>query len=109
MDPLHKWIGTIQPLQDVISEIFQMVLLPKYRTNKVPKPKAVENTVQLKRKEQSIYKPTDLWSKEEEVLAMKPDLTPCLTHSIIRTFTHTAYNAQNFDKLDVLLLIERKH
>jgi integrase/recombinase XerD len=35
------------------------------------KPQAIENIPTLKRKEQSIYKPTDLWTQEDDLLFLK--------------------------------------
>ena len=37
-------------------------------TDERPKPEVVEHIPQLKRKEQSIYKPTDLWTAEDNLL-----------------------------------------
>jgi integrase len=36
-----------------------------------PKPPVIENIGRLKRKELSIYKPTDLWSEEDDKLLLK--------------------------------------
>ena len=38
---------------------------------KRPRPSVVENIPQLKRKEQSIYKPSDLWTAEDDLLFLK--------------------------------------
>ena len=35
------------------------------------KPEVIENLKQLKRKEKSIYKPTDLWTQEDDQLFLK--------------------------------------
>ena len=47
-----------------------MVVLAGYK-NKRPKPSVIENIPQLKRKEKSIYKPTDLWTPEDDSLFLK--------------------------------------
>jgi integrase/recombinase XerD len=39
--------------------------------SKRPKPEVIENVSQLKRKEQSVYKPTDLWTTEADRLFLK--------------------------------------
>jgi integrase len=39
--------------------------------DKRPKPEVVQNIPQLKRKEKSIYKPTDLWTPEDDSLFLK--------------------------------------
>ncbi|MFL6435791.1 MAG: hypothetical protein ACJ71O_18920 [Nitrososphaeraceae archaeon] len=36
-----------------------------------PRPEVVDNIPQLKRKEQSIYKPTDLWTVQDDLLFLK--------------------------------------
>jgi integrase len=41
---------------------------PDIEQNKRPKPSIVDNIPQLKRKEKSIYKPTDLWTTEDDLL-----------------------------------------
>jgi len=38
---------------------------------KRPKPEVIENIPKLRRKEQSIYKPTDLWTAEDYLLFLK--------------------------------------
>jgi integrase len=44
---------------------------PDIEPNKSPKPQVVENIFQLKRKETSIYKPTDLCTVEDDLLFLK--------------------------------------
>ena len=61
----------LQPISGFIYKIFQMVILSDIEPNKRPKPKIIENIPQLKRKEQSIYKPTDLWTAEDDLLFFK--------------------------------------
>ena len=39
--------------------------------NKRPKPQVIENIPFMKRKEQSIYKPTDLWSTDDDLLFLR--------------------------------------
>lgn len=39
--------------------------------DKRPKPSVIENIPQLKRKEKSIYKPTDLWTPEDDSLFLR--------------------------------------
>jgi integrase len=53
---------------------------------KRPKPETVDNIPQLKRKEQSIYKPTDLWTPEDDLLFLKycPNKRDKCYHAISR-------------------------
>jgi hypothetical protein len=50
---------------------FKWFYSPNIESNKRPIPTVVENIPALKRKEQSIYKPTDLWTAEDELLFLK--------------------------------------
>jgi len=50
---------------------FKWLYYPAIEPSKRPKPEVIENIPQLKRKEQSIYKPTDLWTSEDDVLFLK--------------------------------------
>jgi hypothetical protein len=61
-DPQHKWIGTYNLYRVLIVKFFKWLYYPEMQPSKRPKPSLVENIPQLKRKEKSIYKPTDLWS-----------------------------------------------
>jgi hypothetical protein len=70
-DPLHKWIGTYNRYRVFIVQFLKWLYYPDIEPKKRPKPTAVENIPQLKRKEQSIYKPTDLWSPVEDLLFLK--------------------------------------
>jgi hypothetical protein len=55
-DPLHKWIGTYNLYRMLLVRFFRWFYYQDIEPNKRPKPKAVDNIAQLKRKEQSIYK-----------------------------------------------------
>jgi integrase/recombinase XerD len=70
-DPLHKWIGTYNLKRGIIVKFFKWLYYPDIEPTKRPKPKVVENIARLKRKEQSIYKPTDLWSQEDDLLFLR--------------------------------------
>jgi len=85
-DPLHKWIGTYNLYRMLLVRFFRWFYYQDIEPNKRPKPKAVENIAQLKRKEQSIYKPTDLWSKEDDILFLKycPSKRDRCYHAIAR-------------------------
>ncbi len=47
---------------------FKWLYYPDIEPDKRPKPDVIENIPQLKRKEKSIYKPTDLWTAEDDLL-----------------------------------------
>jgi len=68
VDPLHKWIGTYNIYRIELMRFFKWLYNPDIEQNERPKPSVIENIPQLKRKEKSIYKPTDLWTQEDDSL-----------------------------------------
>ncbi|MGA9843534.1 MAG: hypothetical protein WBP64_00335 [Nitrososphaeraceae archaeon] len=70
-DPLHKWIGTYNIIRICLSRFFKWLYYPDIEPDKRPKPDIIENIYMLKRKEQSIYKPTDLWTEEDDILFLR--------------------------------------
>jgi hypothetical protein len=71
VDPLHKWIGTYNAYRIHLMRFFKWLYFPDIEQKKRPKPSVIENIPQLKRKEKSIYKPTDLWTAEDDSLFLK--------------------------------------
>jgi integrase/recombinase XerD len=71
-DPLHKWIGTYNIYRIHLMRFFRWLYYPDvYPSRNRPKPPVIENIPQLKRKEKSIYKPTDLWTDEDDSLFLR--------------------------------------
>jgi hypothetical protein len=62
VDPLHKWIGTYNTYRIQLMRFFKWLYYLDIEPTKRPKPSVIDNIVKLKRKEKSIYKPTDLWT-----------------------------------------------
>jgi integrase len=50
---------------------FKWLYYPDIEQKKRAKPSVIENIPQLKRKEKSIYKPTDLWTPEDDSLFLR--------------------------------------
>jgi integrase len=71
IDPLHKLIGTYNTYAIHLTRFFKRLYNPDIEPDKRPKPEVVQNLPQLKRKEKSIYKPTDLWTAEDDSLFLK--------------------------------------
>jgi integrase/recombinase XerD len=71
VDPLHKWIGTYNLYRIHLMRFFKWLYSPDMEPDKRPKPPIIENIPQLNRKEKSIYKPTDLWTQEDDSLFLK--------------------------------------
>jgi integrase len=68
VDPLHKWIGTYNNYLILISRFFKWLYNPDLPQKDRPNPEVIQNIPKLKRKEKSIYKPTDLWTNEDDQL-----------------------------------------
>jgi hypothetical protein len=73
VDPLHKWIGTYEISRVILHRFFRWLHRPNddIPHNKRPKPEIMYNIPQIKRREVSIYKPTDLWTEEDDALFFK--------------------------------------
>lgn len=50
---------------------FKWLYFPDIEPSKRLKPSVIENIPQLKRKEKSIYKPSDLWTQQDDLLFLK--------------------------------------
>ena len=70
-DPLHKWIGTYNIFRIHLLRFFKWLYSPDIEPDKRSKPSVIENIPKLKRKEKSIYKPSDLWTQQDDLLFLK--------------------------------------
>lgn len=64
IDPLHKWIGTYNYVRIHLMRFFRWLYNPNLPPPR-PKPKVLDNIPIKKRREQSIYKPDDLWTSQD--------------------------------------------
>lgn len=71
LDPLHKWIGTYNLYKVLLDYFFKWLYYSAAGPENRPKPACIENIPRLKRKEKSVYKPSDLWSVEDDILFLK--------------------------------------
>ena len=85
-DPMHKWIGTYNTLRIYLLRFFKWLYYPDIEPGKRPKPHVIQNIPRLRRKEKSIYKPSDLWSQQDDLLFLKycPTARERCYHSISR-------------------------
>lgn len=99
-DPLHKWIGTYNIYRIHLMRFFKWLYNPDIEPNQRPKPAAIENIPQLKRKEKSIYKPSDLWTRQDDLLFLKfcPSKRDKCYHAISR---YTSYRPHEIVKLKI--------
>ncbi len=70
-DPMHQWIGTYNINLMHLTKFFKWVYYPDDEPKKRPKPKVVQNIGRLRRKEASIYSPSDMWTPEDDLLFLK--------------------------------------
>jgi integrase len=78
-DPLHKWIGSYNIKLVILSRFFKWLYYPNVedpkRRNQISalerKPDCIMGIKLLKRKEISCYKPTDMWSQEDDLVFLK--------------------------------------
>jgi integrase len=87
VDPLHKWIGTYELSRIILLRFFKWLYYPDFVPHtKRPKPSVMENIPRIKRREVSIYKPTDLWTEEDDMLFYKycPSLRDRCWHAVAR-------------------------
>src|SRR5215813_5499060 len=78
-DPLHKWIGSYNLKRTILIRFFKWLYYPNITSPKrrnehsseENKPECIIGIPQLKRKEISCYKPTDLWTQEDDLLFLK--------------------------------------
>jgi integrase len=78
-DPLHKWVGSYNIRLVILSRFFKWLHYPDVedpkRRNELSalerKPDCIMGIKQLKRKEISCYKPSDLWTQEDDLVFLK--------------------------------------
>jgi len=77
-DPLHKWIGSYNIKRIIIIRFFKWLYYPLHNPKKrnelsaaERKPDCIIDIAKLKRKEISCYKPSDLWTQEDDLLFLK--------------------------------------
>jgi hypothetical protein len=71
VDPLHRWIGSYNMYRIMLIKFFKWLYYPDLQAVERPKPTIIDNIPQLKRKEQSTYKPSDLWTENDDLLFLK--------------------------------------
>ncbi len=86
VDPAHKWIGTYNNRRQLFLKFFKWLYYPTDEAKKRKIPEVMQGIPLLKRKEQSIYKPDDLWTPEDDRIFLKycPDKRIQCYHTISR-------------------------
>jgi integrase/recombinase XerD len=85
-DPLHKWIGTYNIYRVHLLRFFKWFYSPNAEPTKRTKPSIIDNIPKLRRKEISIYKPSDMWTAQDDLLFFKycPSKRDSCYHAISR-------------------------
>src|SRR5437867_3764316 len=69
-DPLHGWVSTYNTYLIILGRFFKWLYHPNLSRRERLKPLCMD-LASLKRKEQSIYKPSDMWTQEDDLLFLK--------------------------------------
>jgi len=103
-DPLHKWIGTYNLKREILRQFFTWLDDPSTERNYRSRSKIMENIPQFKRKEISIYKPTDLWTGEDDLLFLKycPNKRDRCYHTLSRDSSCRPHELLNLRTRDVV-------
>jgi integrase len=87
-DPLHKWVGTHETTRIYLLRFFKWLHRPNddIAYKKRPTPGVMQHISKIKRKETSIYKPTDLWTEEDDMIFYKycPSVRDRCWHAVSR-------------------------
>jgi integrase len=68
IDPLHKSTGTHENYRVALLRFFRWLYYPEVPDGQRPKPAVMDNIPKIKRKEESIYKPNDMWTEEDDFI-----------------------------------------
>jgi hypothetical protein len=73
IDPMHMWVGTYNVYRTNLTQFFRWLYYPDIAAkDRATKPlHVIENISRLKRREVSIYKPSDLWTPDDDRLFLK--------------------------------------
>jgi integrase/recombinase XerD len=85
-DPQHKWIGTYNFRRQIFLKFFKWLYSETEEAKERQIPEIMRDIPLLKRKEESIYKPDDLWTPEDDQIFLKycPDKRIQCYHAISR-------------------------
>jgi integrase len=70
-DTQHKWIATYNHRLVCFIRFFKWLYSPDIEPSQRQKPSVIQNIPALKRKEKSAYKPSDLWTTEDNIIYLK--------------------------------------
>jgi integrase len=102
-DPMHKWVGTYNIYLIYSIRFFKWLYEPDIEPSKRLKPAVVQNIPQLKRREISHYKPSDLWTPQDDLLFLKycPSMRERCYHAISRDLAARPHEILNLKIKDI--------
>jgi len=111
-DPLHKWIGTYNIRRIILMRFFKWLQYPDVAnpvkrtelSNLEREPKCIQDIPRLKRKEVSCYKPSDLWTQDDDLLFLKwvTDKRDRCYHTMARDLSARPHEILNLKIKDVV-------
>jgi integrase len=103
-DKMHSWIGTYNLHLVILIRFFKWIYNPNLEPKQRTKPQVVQNIPQLKRKEVSIYKPSDLWSIEDDAVFLKycPSVRDRCYHAFSRDLSARPHEILNLVIRDIV-------
>jgi len=114
-DPLHKWTGSYNTKLAILSKFFKWLYYPNIEDSKrrnelsalERKPDCIMGIKQLKRKEISCYKPSDLWSQEDDLVFLKwvTNKRDRCYHSIARDLSARPHEILNLKIRDIIFKV----
>jgi integrase len=117
-DPLHKWKGSYNTKRIVLFRFFKWLYTPEInpeRRNELfiseRKPECIRDIPKLKRKETSCYKPSDLWSQEDDLLFLKwvTNKRDRCYHTMARDLSARPHEILNLKIKDIVFKTLDKH
>jgi integrase/recombinase XerD len=85
VDSLHQGIGSYENNRIILLRFFKWLHHPDLEAAKRPKPAVMENIPRRRRREISIYKPTDLWTRAKPFFELKKQGRVCDDGSCCQT------------------------
>jgi integrase/recombinase XerD len=85
-DPTHQWKGTYNLKRTQIRKFFKWLYSPNLGQKERPDPECIQNIPELKRKDPNKYSPSDLWTKDEDIVFLRycPSIRDRCYHMVAR-------------------------
>ena len=103
VDPIHSWVSTYNLYLVLLTRFFKWLYAPHLLARERQRPSCV-NIAALKRKEKSVYKPSDMWTQENDLLFLKycPSKRDKCYHAISRDSSCRPHELLNIRIKDIV-------